>query len=332
MGKISLTTNVDLQNYEKRIDDIVRYMNPLGIEIFSLPQNYANRYQLELPDRQDSDRFALLSKELAKGIGRKFKKHGIHRVQYHYPWQKTLLDMDGHNLALTIQFGDIILEESGVDQLTINYHNVLKYPTPSMVKGFDGSYREDIHGMLETQTVLVRQIRDQFKSPCLLIVENNPAVSIDYDKKTGEGILDNVDLVAEDYIGRRGIDGTNLDYSHAWTVVEYFKGDKKYSNLEWCRRQYGGVPESAKSMENFVREVAPKVRWLHLSDEPHPYTHSSSHIGDGEIDFRECARLLDEYLTNNDIVVATIEVKDGHTPEGFKKIIEHDFPCLSKIF
>ena len=139
------------------------------------------------------------------------------------------------------------------------------------------------------------------------------------------------DLVAEDYFDRDGIDGTNLDYSHAWSVVEYFMGGEKYPNLEWCRRQYQGVPPSAASIGDFVQRVSPKVRWVHLSDEPHPYTHSGSHMGDGKIDFEECARLLNE-CTGDEVVVATIEVKDGHTPDGFKRIVEHDFPYLSKIF
>ena len=127
--KISLSTNVDLQNYEKRIEDIVKHMNPLGIEIFSLSQNYANISQLELPDKQES-KYPLLSKQLAKDIGKRFKKHGIHKIQYHYPVNKTILDMNGHDIGLTIQFCNIILEESCSDQLTINYHNVWKYPTP----------------------------------------------------------------------------------------------------------------------------------------------------------------------------------------------------------
>jgi len=329
---ISLSTNVDLQNYDSRTGVIVKHMNPFGIEIFSLPQNYTSDYELYLPDQADSrGRFNVLSKGLARDIGRRFKRHGIHRVQYHYPWQKSTLDMNGHDFALTMGFCDIILAESGAEQLTINYHNVMKYPTPSRVSELSGSFRREIHDMLETQTKLIKQIRNQSGSHCFLIVENNPAVSSDSDGKTCEGIIDNVDLVPEDYIIRKGINGTTLDYSHAWTVVKYFQGNVKSPNLEWCRRQYRGVPRSARSLEKFVQAVAPATRWLHLSDEPHPYTHSGSHIGDGKIDFQECARLLNEHLEDDDIV-ATIEVKDGHTPEGFKRVIEHDFPFLKRAF
>lgn len=325
---ISLSTNVDLQNYEQRIDDIVKYMNPLGIEIFSLPQNYLNKWQLELPDKSEPNNFNLLSKELAKDIGKKFKKYGIHRIQYHYPWQKSLLDMGGCDIALTIQFCDIILEESKADQLTINYHNVLKYPIPSKAESLSGKDRENILGMLKQQAIMSKYIKEQFKSNCLLIVENNPAVSIDHDIKTGEDIIDNIDLVAEDYINRKGIDGTTLDYAHAWSVVGYFNGDKKYSNLEWCRKQYG-IPKSAESLEKFVKKVSTKIKWLHLGDEPNPYVHSGSHIGDGKIDFNECAKLMYKYLTED--IVVTIEVKDGHTKEGFKRIVEYDFPYLKNL-
>ena len=328
MKKVSLSTNVDLQNYGDRIGEIVRYMNPLGIEIFSKPENYKPEYLMDLPEKSASyGNFTTISKQLAKNIGNKLR--GIKRIQFHYPWQKTLLDMDGNDFAQTIKFCDIILEESGAEQLTINYHNVLKYPSPSFVENLKGSEREDVMKKQETDAKYAKWIKENLKSPCLLIVENNPAVSADEDKKTGEQILDNVDLVAEDYIERDGIDGTNLDYSHAWTVAGYFSGDKKYPNLEWCRRQYEGVPESAKSIENFVKTVAPKIKWIHLSDEPHPYTHSGMHLGEGATDFHECTRLLDKYLA--DEVVATIEVKNGHTQEGFKKIIEHDFPFLRKI-
>lgn len=325
-----MSTNIDLQNYEKRIGVIAKKMEPLGIEIFSLPQNYESRQVLELPEKQSSGKFALLSKELAKDIGRKFKKNGIRRVQYHYPWQKTLLDMDGHDITLTLQFCNIIYEEADAEEMTINYHNVLKYPAPSRIKDMSGKVRKEILGMLEIQANMASHIATHLDSPPTLIVENNPAVSIDKDEKTGEDLLDNMDLVAEDFIDRKGVGGTNLDYSHAWTVVGYFQGEKTYPNLEWCKRQYGGIPESGKSMENFVRKVAPQVDWIHLSDEADPYKHQGLHVGDGNVDFEECAELLDRFLKKE--VVATIEVADGHTVPVFKKILEHDFPVLKEIF
>jgi len=337
MTNISLTTNVDLQNYASRVDTIAKHFKPLGIEIFSLPQNYQSKQQLELPEKQESSGYALLSKELARDIGRKIKANGIPRVQFHYPWQQTLLDKDGHDLALTFQFCDEIKESSGAERFTINYHNVLKYPSPRQVESMlaiqrepmPASYRRHIHRMLDVQAVLSQLIKRDLNSEIDLIVENNPATSVDVDKKTGQNLLDNTDLVPEDYIGRLGIDGTNLDYSHAWTVVEGLIGDKKQSNLEWCKRHYGVVPESARSIERFVKAVSPRVKWVHLSDELNAYSHEGLHAGDGKIDLKKCLCLLNSHLTKE--TPATIEVKDGYTPEGFKKILEQDLPVLSAL-
>ena len=94
--------------------------------------------------------------------------------------------------------------------------------------------------------------------------------------------------------------------------------------------QYDGVPESAESIGNYVEMVAPRIKWIHLSDEPHSRIHSGLHIGEGGIDFQECARLLDDSIVDD--TVATIEVSDGHKDDGFKKIIEHDYPLLKKYF
>jgi hypothetical protein len=332
---ISLSANVNLQNYREKIPKIAKLMKPVGIEIYSLPENYPNNYQLKLPDRQEfnnqgKNRFSLLSERLANDIGRVLKQCGIRKLQYHYPWQKMLLNMNGHDLGLTVQFCDIILEKSGAEQMTINYHNVLKYPVPSVVKKLDGEFRNNILKMLEVQTRIAQKIKKQFGSRCLLIIENNSAAFTECDKSTGEKLFSsNVDFVAEDYINREGVEGTNLDYSHAWNVISCFNGNKKYPHLQWCRRQYGRTPESAGSMENFVRNVASKIKWIHICDEL-PYTHSGSHIGDGKIDFEECARLLNNYLEEE--IVATIEVSDSHTPDGFKRILQHDFPFLKKIF
>lgn len=59
-------------------------------------------------------------------------------------------------------------------------------------------------------------------------------------------------------------------------------------------------------------------------------THLGLHIGEGNIDFEECAELLNKYLLKQ--TVATIEVSDGHKKEGFEKIIKHDFPLLLGYF
>jgi len=337
MSKISLSTNVDLQNYARRVDDVATAMKPLGIEIFSLPQNYANKIQLDLPEKKTVlNGFPVLSREMAKEIGKEFRRNGIRRIQFHYPWQKTLLDMNGHDIALTYNFCDIVLEESGAEKLTINHHNSYKYPTPSMARELDSEYRWELLDMLAKQTALAKRIGKKTCTQCLLIVENNPATSVDTDKKTGEGILDVFDLVPEDYIGRPGLDGTTLDYSHAWSVVGYFKCDfskpheKPGENLEWCRRQYAGIPHAARSMKSFVEEVAPRVEWLHIGDEPDAFSHDGRHIGEGDINFKGCAELLEEFLTKD--TPATIEVKDGHTDAGFKRILEHDYPVLKELF
>jgi hypothetical protein len=175
-------------------------------------------------------------------------------------------------------------------------------------------------------------------------VENNPAVSIDDDKKTGEKIVDVFDLVVEDYIGREGLDGMTLDYSHAWCVVDYFKRDlSKPSdtksdpiwnepswNMEWCRRQYNGVPRSAQSIENYVKKASHFIKWVHIGDEPNAFSHDGRHIGEWNINFKECMELLEEHLTKE--TPATIEVKDGHTDAGFKRILEHDYPVLKELF
>ena len=193
------------------------------------------------------------------------------------------------------------------------------------------AFRESILKMCEAQTLIVRDIRNHLCSSCLLVVENNPGVARIYDN-TGKLILDVVDLVPGDFVTRHGNDGFTLDYSHAWLVSEYFRirGDEKHSNLELCRQQYGDLSSIDDMLERFVRSVAPKTRWIHLCDEKDPYEHLGLHIGDGIINFRKCAELLKTYLKED--VVATIEVRDSHTEEGFRRIIEHDFPILEDLF
>jgi hypothetical protein len=329
-----------------RIDAIAKAFNPLGIEIFSLPQNYAPKIMLELPETSQpyEGKFTVLSRQTAKELGKLLKKNGVSKIQFHYPWQKTLLDMNGHDIALTYAFCDIIRDESGAERLTINHHNSYKYPVPSYMAGFKGKYRKELLKMLKKQTGFAKSIGKQMCTKCQLIVENNPAVSIDDDRKMGEKIVDVFDLVVEDYIGREGLDGMTLDYSHAWCVVDYFKRDfsKPHDtqsdpvwndiswNMEWCRQQYDGVPRSAQSMENYVKKAAHIIKWVHIGDEPNAFSHDGRHIGDGAIDFKECAELLNSSLPTE--TPATIEVKDGHTDAGFKRIIEHDLPALKKLF
>jgi hypothetical protein len=349
MGKISLSTNVDLQNYARRIDDVAKAFNPLGIEIFSLPQNYAPKIMLELPETAQpyEGKFTVLNRQTAKELGKMLKNSGVAKIQFHYPWQKTLLDMNSHDIALTYAFCNIILEESGAERLTINHHNSFKYPIPSAMAGFKGKYRKELLKMLKKQTGFAKSIGKQMGTACQLVVENNPAVSIDDDKKTGEKIVDVFDLVVEDYIGREGLDGMTLDYSHAWCVVDYFNRDLSNpfgarfdiqkgafneisENMEWCRRQYNGVPLSAQSIENYVKKASHFIKWVHIGDEPNAFSHSGGHVGEGTIDFKECAELLNSLLPME--TPATIEVKDGHTDAGFKRILEHDLPSLRKLF
>jgi len=338
MSKVSLSTNVDLQNYATRIGTVAKAFNPMGIEIFSLAKNYPGGYPLELPEQEKTlEGASVISKELARKVGKAFREYGIRKIQFHYPWEKEILDRHGHDIALTFNFCDIVLEESGAEQLTINHHNLVKYPTPSEAKISGAEFRESILDALDTRTLIVKGIKKSCGSRCKLIAENNPSCGIELDKKTGEYLVDNVDFVPEDFLDREGIEGMNLDYPHAWTVVAYFQGKafeyegpRSTENLEWCRRHYGGVPESAKSMENFIRKVAPKVEWMHISDEANPYAHKGLHVGEGNVDFKECADLLEKYLPKE--TPATIEVKDGHTEVGFKRILEHDWPFLKKLF
>lgn len=333
MARVSLSANVDLQNYHQRIDDIARLMRPDGIEIFSLPRNYPTSYYDGLQDRSALNTNPVLSKELAKDIGKKLRHRGIRKVQYHYPWQKMPLDMNGSDFALTIQFCDIVLEESMAHQLTINYHNSLKYPEQVLSKR-SPKFREDLLRMCGTQTLVLRDLRNHLGSNCLLVLENNPAIARIYDN-TGSLILDVVDLVPGDFLTRPGNDGFTLDYSHAWLVAEYFRvnndlriSDDKHPNLELCRQQYGDV--FGDLLEKFVISVAPRVKWVHLCDEKSSYEHLGLHIGEGVIDFRKCAELLKTHLKED--VVATIEVREGHTEEVFRRIIEHDFPILEELF
>jgi len=327
MVQISISTNVDLQNYKKRIDSVCKLMSPEGIEIFSLPYNYPNKFYSQLEEKHES-KFPVLSKSLALEIGKKLRKNRIKKVQFHYPWQKHPLDMNGSDINFTIQFCDLVLEESGAEQLTINYHNSFKH-YPDKLKKLNSEFRKNLLNSFELQTQIMKDIRDELDSECLLNVENNPAVALIKDSN-GNLVQDIVDQVSEDFINRKWIDGITFDYSHAWLVMEYFRrNEQKFANMELCRKQYGGVPNSAKSMNNFVKSVASRIKWIHLSDEVHPYQHEGLHIGEGKIDFNECAELLKKYLKKD--VVVTIEVLDGHTPEGYKKIVEKDFPLLKEL-
>jgi hypothetical protein len=334
MSKLSLTTNVDLQNYSKRIGEIAGKLRPNAIEVFSLPQNYPNKRLLELPESAyTTEGFPQLSRELAKDLGKKLKENSIKSLQFHYPWQNTIMDMNGHNLALTLEAVKAAVDASGVKKASVNYHNVTNYPSMLQTGSQSGETRKALHKTLEGQAVLTQMIKNNVAPGYKidLVVENNPAYSLFIDKKTGHMHVDNTDLVAEDYIDRQGIDGTTLDCSHAWSVIESFKEGDVEPNLEWCERQYGEIPPSAKSMKNYIQKVAPKLKWLHLSDESRKnnYAHCGLHVGDGDMNLQETLSILNENLTQETPV--TIEMNDGHKPEGFARIIENDFPKLKQI-
>ena len=245
MVNISVSTNVDLGNCLERIGVIAKEMHPEGIEIFSLPGNYSNTLQLELPqtyagpepNQPNANCVEQLNAEYAVKIGKELNKNGIKKIQFHYPWQKDLLDMDGHHLAQTFNFCDLINDEAKADKFTINYHNVFKYPSPRTVNGLDGAARENMIKGLEAKAVNSQYIKKDTGSKIKLIAENNPATSWDDDKKTGQMLLDNVDIVAEDYCDRKGLDGFNLDIPHAESVVKASNANEKNSNIAWMIRR-----------------------------------------------------------------------------------------------
>ncbi len=335
---LSLTTNVDLQNVlSSRIPQITNVMETDAIEIFTLPQNYFHpdiaRYPSVMPEKKSQyGKFNILSKELAQNIGEEMRKNSVSRIQLHYPWQKSLMDMDGQHIALTIAFCDIISNVAEADRFTINYHNVRKFSADVLSEKSQGD-RQIMHQGLAAQALEAKYIRDGMESDCLLIVENNPALSKNYDSFQKSLVFDCVDQVAEDFANRKHIDGINFDVSHAWTVIKYFTENPEigtFGTMEWLREQYQGkVPESAKSMESFVKTIALRTNWLHLSDESTAYEHLGKHIGDGSINHEESLRLLIKHLTENTPV--TIETGNGHTPEGFKRVLKQDFPRLKAI-
>jgi hypothetical protein len=359
---LHLTTNVSLESYSGRTGKIAEFLKPqegsgkelYGIEIFLLPANYENKYSLELPEgraeietielpKGSKSRMPVLSQELAKDIGRTFGKFNVRKFQVHYPWEKDAYDMGGMHIGQTFQFVDIIKDISGADQANVNMHYTTKYPIGSVISEKTGKEREEDLEMIERQAMRTADIRDQLGSSCKIILENNSSAGKLFDKKTGRWIVDNFDFVAEDYAGRRGADGNNWDYSHAWCAIGALNGDRICPTMEWCKRQYNGMPESGRSIQEYARKVAPNIEWAHLCDEASPYAHHGLHVGEvrkeggqeirGMIDFNECAEALGRVVRENPKkdIVATIEVKDGHLQQGFEKIINHDYPILKSL-
>lgn len=309
MGKIHLTANIDLKNYEYRISDIVRTMKTPGIEIMSLPENfYANSGS------------PYLSLKIAEKMAIELKNHDIAYVQFHYPVSFQLHGYFEQFFYRSLEFCSIIKNVSGA-QVTLNYHNDVVIPH-NIVK--DGEARAEQLNDLEKIAKRAALINQTYGSPCLLVVENNGVTNA-----SNNNSLRYFDMVAEDYEERDGIEGNTFDISHAWRIVHCFKKGRRYKNLEWCMRQYNGVPDSAKSLENFIKRAAKGMKWIHLADEDNMNKHQARHIGEGKIDFVKCLRTLSE--TTDGEIIATIEVDDGHTPDGFRKILESDYPKLSEI-
>jgi hypothetical protein len=317
VGQVLLTTNVDMFNYKGRIGKIAEVMGNHGLEIFGLARNYPNRHQLSLADDAPQ---AVVSKNLAKDLAGELRKYGFERLQFHYPIEKSIMDMNGQDLGLTLEFCNIILEESRAKSMTITYHNVYRYSPFSNAFSLE---RVLILNLLEANSRLASKIAEDYRSRCQLTVENNSAVSIGFGEQNREGVIYNTaDLVPGDYVGRWGLSGNTFDYAHAWTVVN---SDRDHKNIEWTKVG-SEIPDT---LEDFVQQVSGSMRWMHLCDEVDPLKHTGSHIGDGKIDFVECAYILSDFIPDG--TIATIEVCDGHTEDGFRRILEHDYPLLKLL-
>ena len=76
-----------------------------------------------------------------------------------------------------------------------------------------------------------------------------------------------IDLAFEDIAARIGENGFVFDLSHAAICVAYFKQEKeKFPALDSLRHEYGSIPFSLQSVENYIRCAAKNIRWIHLND------------------------------------------------------------------
>jgi hypothetical protein len=324
MAHFSITTDIDLQNYRGRLDEIAAKMHPEGIEIVSLKQNYESRLNEMLPEHSYTE-YPILNKELAMNLGREFRRHGIQRILFRYPRDQWALQSEGLKLATAFQFSQVIFEESDAQQVIVNYNNATLIPS-----GWSRFHEFSRKGILENQTVHNGlELRDQYGPNCLLTVENNPVVSSRIDSDDGKNMLYYMDLLPEDFLGRNWIDGITLDVANAAGAIEGFQTFSEFPNLEACVVQYRHVPQSTYSFDSYAHIAAPMIKWIRISDQSDVRRNLRLHLGEGRLTIESFIRSLDSCLKNDTVI--SIDVRDGNTKKGLKRIFEHDYPYLIGI-
>ena len=341
MAEFLLTTNVDLRNFRDtpRLETIRDRISPDAVELYLLPSNYPSPCGFELSGLLDVDETPVLGRRLAVGLGAQLM--GFSYVQVHYPWQFSPDESRFGAMSQTIEFCDILKEEGEIGQVSINYHFANKsigYSKLSL-RGLM-SLRNEAGYKLDSDSRSISLIKRYLGSDCLLVGENNPGTAPDRDSRTGEILFDPFDLVPLDFRERPGLDGLTLDVAHAYNVwlnlsaslALHLRDEDMPRTLVSVAEQYimpafgsgdfGDVVGEFSSLPN-----AP-LRWIHVSDERDPNLHEGLHIGDGKIDYAEVFRRINQTVPEDAVIPVTIETKDGHTDEGFQRILENDVPRL----
>lgn len=354
MAKLSYTSVVALNDYTitDRIAELFKpYQEDLqGIQVILNPRNYNEEYPQQLFD--DSDKIAdklkmpkgsfannpQLTLEMAREMGKVFERNNVRKIQLHYPWAKSIDDMNWQSLALTINFGDKLGEYSNADEVHVNYHpHGAKVFDLSYVKNLSGNHRAVSQAKLQTDNLFSKWVKESLDSEVILTAENNPPYSPEKMPLTGKIGADNFSLIPGDFYGAEAI---CLDIAHADNMLNSLKLPEYQmpENVKWLIRQYEGIPDYCTSPDNFIRawespifsELKTPIKWLHICDEPEVLGHVGAHIGDGKVNFKPWSDAIHKYVKGD--IIATIEVEDAYKPEGLERSAKNDLPKLIEIF
>lgn len=322
-----VTTNADLQNYETRIPAIKQYFSP-AVEIAIFPENLPFKvgFDSKTCPRPHAE-YSRMDGRLASDLGKVMKQSGIEIAQVHAPTGIRLGNANELLFKTLFGFCRTLRDASGLRQLSFNSHGFWMD-----IDSVDGdTYAEkrvNMHKRLGDAAKLAYRINLDDRSPCNPLLAENNGIGEDNEppERCDPSMLKVTDLLPEDMMGRRFIDGVNFDFSHGWRVTECYRTGVIYPNLQWCRQDYeqrcGNLPPSATDFGTFIRTIAPSSRWVHVAGEKNVMSHKRLHLNDGgnAIDFSRYVSIFKEHADCDADIGVTIETIDSPSQDGFERM------------
>jgi hypothetical protein len=321
--KLNIGITVDLNNYE---DYFKRFNKKYG----------CNALEFHLLEREleagENDFQAKLEK-----VKSFVKENNIEYVAFHSPdrilqsvffeEKSERLEDDRKKLAMLMNGLKKIGDSLGLDVIMV-VHQGIKLPPETI----DTMTNEELAGLRDlllrkakkSYDWLMKQARGSKLRPML---ENSPPIC------AGDHSYHFIDLAFEDMAGRLGKNSNNgfvLDIGHAAMCVEYFKQKPNHvviPALEALKRQYGGVPESLKSIEAYVRKAKNNLRWLHINDANGILGENEGHyvgVKGSVIDFKQLVSVIEKEMAEP---VGVLEIVNSHKDYA---LIEKSMASLRK--